>query len=483
MNVKRFAKLTAVALLLMGCIATIGNRPRPDADVTVEQGPSLVIPSSHETEDQNFADGARPIPHVTNAVFETTEGPVGDDGIIRDGQIRLCQAYECGSCGNECSTGQCGCNGNATVSYEAPMGGGFGFQGSGMASGGKSLRGADQNTRGFREPRWRNSGMIPWEEFSYGEYIGPHRTPHVPQYRVRVGDELEFVYVLTRETSNGPYRLFVGDTIQISSATDSSLDQPANSPNGMEVLADGSLSLSLIGQVRAEGKTIKDLQRELNDRYEKYVKNPAIVVNVIAGQTPLRDLQDAVDARAGQGGQSRQATVSPDGTVQLPLIGSVPTIGLTLDEIAREVNARYRLTVRGIEVTPVLLQRADRFIFVVGEVNQPGRYELTGPTSAIQALALAQGFNEGGNLRQIVVLRRDQNWRLVATKLDLAGALFGRAPYPSDEIWLRDSDIVLIPKKPIQRFSETVNQYLANTLYAIFPQQGVAFNFDQFNSL
>jgi len=81
------------------------------------------------------------------------------------------------------------------------------------------------------------------------------------------------------------------------------------------------------------------------------------------------------------------------------------------------------------------------------------------------------------------VIRRDQNWRLTATKLDLSGALYGRRPQPSDDIWLRNDDILLIPRKPIQLLSENINQYLTNTLYAIFPQNGLALNFDDFTTL
>ena len=211
------------------------------------------------------------------------------------------------------------------------------------------------------------------------------------------------------------------------------------------------------------------LQDELNSKYSEYVKNPAIVIRVLQSDTPLQDLRDAVDARFGQGGQSRTAVVSPDGTVQLPLIGNVPAVGLSLDEIRREVNARYRNKIRGVEVTPILSQRAPRFIYVVGEVGRPGRFELTGPTTAMQAIALAEGFTPGGNLRQAVVFRRDQNWNLVATRLDLAGALYGKRPQPSDDVWLRDSDIVLIPKKPIQRLNEAIDQYLTQGLYDLVP--------------
>ncbi len=403
---------------------------------------------------------------VRNAspVLQKTQNPAATvSPVIQDSAVQAVQWLE-GGCDQGCSS--CGNH--------------FGFGGgSTRCGGGKSLVGVDQSTQGHREAGWAKAGSVPWEAFAYGEYIGPHRTPHVGEYRLRVNDQLEFVYLLTREKSLEAYQLYVGDVIQISSAIDSSLTQ-----EDITILSDGTISLSLIGRVRVAGKTVSDLQRELNDKYTKYVKNPAIVVQVTESDTPLRDLIQSVDATAGQGGQVRQATVSPDGTVQLPLVGSVPAIGLTLSEIGREVNARYRTKLRGVEVTPILIERAPRFVYVVGEVDQPGRFDLVGPTTAMQAVALAGGFDAiAGNLRQVIVFRRDQNWRLTATKLDLAGALFGKRPHPADEIWLRDSDIVLIPKKPVQRFSEAVNLYLGRTIYSIFPQQGIALNFDDFTRL
>ena len=408
---------------------------------------------------------------VRRAIYETSVNPNQEEGIIRDSNVKLCQGIAC-----YCSSGcNCGTVGNAA--YAGHMAGhAIRIPSENLPS--KFNCAVNGNSPGRIGKRWRGSSEQPWEQFAYGEYIGPFRTPHVPDYRIRIGDQLEFVYLLTRRRSNEPYRLFVGDTVQINSATDSALNQPT-----VEILSDGTISLPLIGIVRASGKTIDNLQRELDDRYTKYVKSPEIVVQVVQGDTPLRDLRDAVDARAGNGGQSRLATVSPDGTIQLPLIGSVPAIGLSLEEVGREVNARYRLYLGGVVVTPILVERAARFIYVVGEVGQSGRFELEGPTTVIQALALAQGFGDGGNLRQVIIFRRDANWQLIATKLDLNGALNGVRPFPADEIWLRDSDIVLVPKKPIQRLSEAVNQYLTTTLYSIFPQQGIQFNFDGFQTL
>ena len=459
---------------------------QPVAEMTVDRS---VRPASAEIDMTASPIKTKIHRRVQTALYEAAANPNQEDGVIRDSKVQLCQGVDCG----------CDAGGVGNAVYTAPVAQQamvqqpfiqqaaydhqprFGYaQRPTENLPSKGMCAVDGNAGGrmFGEPRWMNSKQQGWEQFAYGEYVGPFRTPHVPDYRIRIGDRLEFVYLLTRKRTNEPYRLYVGDTISVASATDSTLNQPT-----VQILSDGTVSLPLIGTVRTAGKTINNLQRELNDRYTEFVKSPEIVVQVVQGDTPLNDLRDAVDARQGTGGQSRFSTVSPDGTIQLPLIGSVPAIGLTLEEIGREVNARYRLYLGGVVVTPILDERAPRFIYVVGEVGQGGRFELTGPTSAMQAIALAQGFRPGGNLRQIIVFRRDANWQLIATKLDLNGALNGRRPYPSDEIWLRDSDIVLVPRKPIQRLSEAINQYLTQTIYGIFPQQGVQFNFDTFESL
>ena len=59
----------------------------------------------------------------------------------------------------------------------------------------------------------------------------------------------------------------------------------------------------------------------------------------------------------------------------------------------------------------------------------------------------------------------------MAIRLDLSGGLWGRRPMPSDEIWLRDSDIVLVPKMPIQRIADAIDLYSTQGLYGIFPTQ------------
>jgi polysaccharide export outer membrane protein len=306
-------------------------------------------------------------------------------------------------------------------------------------------------------------GPIPWEAFAQGEYVGPHRYPHLHDYRLRVDDVIEFIYRLTRERSEHPYELAVGDVVQVESLADEKLNRD------LEVQPDGSVTLPLLGQIMAAGRTTEELRRDLEARFKTYYKDPTITVTPIRMNTQLEDLRATVDSRMGQGGQTRLARVTPDGTVSLPALGPVPAHGLTIRELQEEINARYECLFDGIEVIPVLSERAPRYIYVAGDVSQPGRFELVGPTTVIQAIAMAQGPNVGANLRQIVIFRRAADWRLLATKIDVRGAMYGQRPAPSDELWLRDSDIVIVPKSPVKTVTDAVSLVATSGVYAVAP--------------
>jgi polysaccharide biosynthesis/export protein len=313
------------------------------------------------------------------------------------------------------------------------------------------------------EPHWDAWAPIPWQAFGHGEYIGPPRFPHVPEYRLRVDDEIDFVYRLKRDDVSRPYLLDVGDEIQIESLVDPNLNRR------LTVQPDGTVDLLLLGPVRVVRRNVEEVRADLNERYKKYYRITDINVTRLATQAKANDFLQSVNNRFPSGGQAKRVRVTPEGTISLPAIGVVFAQGLTLGELHREVQERYRTVIDGLETTPILAARAPRFIYVVGEVRNPGRYELLAPTTLMQSIALAGGWINGGNLRQIVVFRRAEDWRLLATKIDIRGALYGERPIPSDEIWLRDCDIVVVPKMPIRRLDDCINLYLNRCTCTAFP--------------
>lgn len=333
------------------------------------------------------------------------------------------------------------------------------------------------------EVGWDSRTLCNWQSFAQGEYVGHARTAHVPEYRLRVDDQLSLFYLRTREVQSRAYKLQVGDQIRVESLTAGGGGTLPAGPNDgssssnedglnrdLVVQPDGMITMPLVNAIPAAGQTIGALQADLERRFKEFYKNPAITVTPLVVNTKLEDLISTVDARGGQvGGLQIAVVVTPAGKIQLPGLGSVYVQGLTLAEAKLEIDSRYAQTIPGVSVTVDLTQRAPRFVYVLGEAQTPGQFELQGPTTVMQAVALAGGWNIGANLRQVVVFRRGPDWRLMATMVDLRGALYARRPTPADEIWLNDSDIVLIPKTPIQMVDEVIEQYFTRGAYAAVP--------------
>lgn len=89
--------------------------------------------------------------------------------------------------------------------------------------------------------------------------------------------------------------------------------------------------------------------------------------------------------------------VSNDGTVSVPLIGSVKAAGLTQrqlrDELTQEWGKKY---LNHPQVTLFIKDFKSRPVSVVGSVAKPGVYYMTGRRTLVEVLALAGGLAGGG---------------------------------------------------------------------------------------
>ena len=118
----------------------------------------------------------------------------------------------------------------------------------------------------------------------------------------------------------------------------------------------------------------------------------------------------------------------------------------------------------------------------MGEVNTPGRFEMVGPTTVLQAMSMAGSWQVGANLRQIVIFRRGDDWRLLATMVNLDAALHGKQPCPAGELWLSDSDVIIVPKSAILVADDFINLVFTRGIYGVFPIS-TQINFTKMSSL
>jgi polysaccharide export outer membrane protein len=327
------------------------------------------------------------------------------------------------------------------------------------------------------EGRWADARPIDFQPYAQGEYAGPARLAHLRVYRIRPNDQIQLLYIVNRRQIDGDYELMIGDSVMIDSVSNVDLNA-GTLALGLVIQPDGSLFPKLIGKVHAAGLTVTELRELLEIKYKPLYNKPAIDVTPVKTNTLAEDIRNAVGGASGFTQQSLNVRVTPDGKIRLPWIGEICVQGMTLDEIKREINLRYGEAEAGLVVEPILQLQAPHFVFVTGEVNQPGQIELAGPTTISGAIAAAGGWQGAANLRNIVVLRRAEDWRLVATVLDIRGASLGRRPTPTDEIWLRDGDVIIVPPTPVAVTNEWIRQVFTEGIYGVVPFGGISFQFD-----
>lgn len=99
--------------------------------------------------------------------------------------------------------------------------------------------------------------------------------------------------------------------------------------------------------------------------------------------------------------------VRPDGKISLPLVNDIGAAGLTPMELRDVLTEKYAAYLQNPEVSVVVREIHSLKVSVIGNVKTPGRYEIKGASTVLDALALATGFTEFAARRKIIILRRD----------------------------------------------------------------------------
>ena len=101
-------------------------------------------------------------------------------------------------------------------------------------------------------------------------------------------------------------------------------------------------------------------------------------------------------------------------------------------------------------------------VFVGGEVDKPGVYDMPGDINALQAVLLAGGFKTSGKRSQVVIIRRGADGRAMLRTVDLVAGITD--PAHATLVPLRRFDIVYVPRTGIAEVGLFVQQYLRDTL-------------------
>ncbi len=91
--------------------------------------------------------------------------------------------------------------------------------------------------------------------------------------------------------------------------------------------------------------------------------------------------------------RSTSVRVSQQGKVTLPLLGEISVMGLTVADLERVLRERYDKYIHNPQVGILVTEYRQR-ASVIGEVRNPSVFELSGPKTVLELLAMAGGVTE-----------------------------------------------------------------------------------------
>jgi polysaccharide export outer membrane protein len=112
---------------------------------------------------------------------------------------------------------------------------------------------------------------------------------------------------------------------------------------------------------------------------------------------------------------NRTVRINSSGQISLPLIGAIQAGGRTIPELETAIATRLQDSfLQDPQVTVFVKEFSSQRVTVEGAVKQPGIYPITGRTTLLQALALARGFEQLAEERNVVVFRTIEGKRMAA---------------------------------------------------------------------
>jgi len=155
-----------------------------------------------------------------------------------------------------------------------------------------------------------------------------------------------------------------------------------------------------------------------------------------------------------------EATVGPDGRIEMAPIGSVMAGGHSISQLDAALSERLARYVRSPRVTVFVREFANLNVYVGGEVKRPGVVPLRVGMTSLMALVAAGSFRNTAQKSQVIILRDSGAGRTEIHTLDADEVLEGGVP----DLVLQPYDVVFVPMSIIARVNLAVEQYIKRML-------------------
>lgn len=174
-----------------------------------------------------------------------------------------------------------------------------------------------------------------------------------------------------------------------------------------------------------------DYRSEPDPTQQEYVLGPGDIVEVRQWKNP--DV-------------SGRTRVLPDGTIHVPLLGTVEAAGLTVRKLRERLSKGLERFISQNSDMLTLTVSADEYqgyaVSILGEVSQPGHYQPGHYVTVLEALALAHGLTPYARGESITILRRSEGKE---RRIPISYPILASGKRPEMNLYLLRGDVVIVP--------------------------------------
>ena len=190
---------------------------------------------------------------------------------------------------------------------------------------------------------------------------------------------------------------------------------------------------ALLGSVVGCSEPTREIIEEAGSAKKDFLLGPEDVLDIVVWKN------DDLSQKA--------VVVRPDGKISMPLIGEVMAGGLTSNELASHIASRLKEFKERPAVTVSVKEVNSYYVYVLGEVGKPGKYQLKSHATVLQAVAVANGFTVYAAKNRMQVIRtvqtEDGKAREIRIPARYDDLISGRGEIGN--FVLKSGDVVVVP--------------------------------------
>ncbi|MBN1478919.1 polysaccharide export protein [candidate division KSB1 bacterium] len=169
--------------------------------------------------------------------------------------------------------------------------------------------------------------------------------------------------------------------------------------------------------------------------------------------------------------------VRPDGKLTLQRLGDIDVAGMRVTQLDSIITSNYSEILVNPDVTVFVREFGGHYVYVLGEVQHPGSYNITKGMSILRAIATAGGPLFSAKMNSIILIRSDEQKNLTAERINLLPSNF--ETLLNNDMQVLPYDLVYVPRT----FVADLESFVTQIYKIVMPPLELATRFYYYNAI